>query len=398
LTKDFSYYPDASYSFSATGWNVEIPRSDIDGDDLPWAERCRYWLTSPAQNRRPLRRRRQTHEPLILAGHGMSLRVDHGALVVRSGYTHYPQPVEERRFFRGDRTLPSRIIVLDGSGTLSFGALSWLSEQNVPFIRINWRGEAVTAVGAGHSTDPKLVAKQLATQESRRGLQVAISLIRTKLRNSVETLLVALPPSSKRDHAIKHLQVGISELTKRPPKSTSALLGLEGRSALAYFNAWQSLPLRWKGLNRHPIPIDWHYFGQRYTFARNKGGTRNASHPVNAILNYAYAILESQVRIQVIAAGFDPTIGFLHSGRRGRSDFVLDLMEPLRPVVDRRVLEFVQAYVFHPADFTIRPDGVCRLNPEIARHVVRQITTGISLVERRGHWMVPAIIGTMLTS
>jgi CRISPR-associated protein Cas1 len=99
-------------------------------------------------------------------------------------------------------------------------------------------------------------------------------------------------------------------------------------------------------------------------------------------LNYAYAILESQVRIQVIAAGFDPTIGFLHSGRRARSDFVLDLMEPLRPVVDRRVLDFVQAHTFHPADFTIRSDGVCRLNPEMAKYVVSRL--GIEAVPASG--------------
>jgi CRISPR-associated endonuclease Cas1 len=350
-------------------------------DGSSWAERCGYWLTSPAQNRQPLRRRRQTHEPLILAGHGMSLRVNHGALVVRNGFTHHPQRTEERRFFRGDRTLPSRIIVLDGSGTLSFDALSWLSEQKVPLIRINWRGEVLAALGTGNATDPRLVAAQLDTQASRRGLQFAISLIRTKLRNSVETLLLALLPSPGREQAIRQLQAGMTELTKRPPKSVSGLLGLEGRAALAYFNAWQSLPLLWKGLIRHPIPRDWHNFGQRYTYARNKGGTRNASHPVNAILNYAYAVLESQVRIQVVAAGFDPTIGFLHSGRRGRSDFVLDLMEPMRPVVDRGVLEFVQTNTFHPADFTIRSDGVCRLNPELARSVALGIQSGISAMQ-----------------
>jgi CRISPR-associated protein Cas1 len=78
-------------------------------------------------------------------------------------------------------------------------------------------------------------------------------------------------------------------------------------------------------------------------------------------------------RIQVTTAGFEPTIGFLQSGRRGRPDFVLDLMEPLRPIVDRTVLQFVQAHTFHPVDFTIRCDGVCRLNPEMARHVVSLI-------------------------
>jgi CRISPR-associated protein Cas1 len=338
-----------------------------------WAVRSGYWLTSHPEKRRHGPPRRQSHEPLVLTGHGMSLRIEHGALVVRDGFTHYPQRAQEHRFFKGDRTLPSRIIVIDGSGTLSFDVLSWLSEQNVPLIRINWRGEVVTALGVGNATDPKRVAAQLETQRNGRALQIAISLIRSKLRNSIDTLSIALPKTSARDRAIMHLQKGVSELAKRSPKTVEALLGLEGRAALAYFNAWQSLPLRWKGLGRHPIPQDWHTVGQRGTFARKKVGNRNASHPISATLNYAYAILESQVRIQVIAAGYDPTIGFLHAGRRNRPDFVLDLMEPLRPIVDRQILEFVQTHTLHPADFTIIQDGVCRLNPEMAKTIVQNV-------------------------
>jgi CRISPR/Cas system-associated endonuclease Cas1 len=49
-------------------------------------------------------------------------------------------------------------------------------------------------------------------------------------------------------------------------------------------------------------------------------------------------------------------------------------MEPWRPLVDRKVLEFVQVHTFHPADFTIRSDGVCRLNPQMVKYVVRQVT------------------------
>ena len=339
---------------------IASARNVMSDGDGSWVARCHYWHNTQTAPTRPLRRRRHAHEPLILTGHGMSLRVDHGALVVRNGFTHYPQRVEEQRYFRGDRTLPSRIIVVDGSGSLSFDVLSWLSEQSVPLIRINWRGEVVTALGPGLAIDPRRVAAQLETQRSPRALQFAISLIRAKLRNSIETLSVSLPSSSGRERAIGQLHGYLSELTRRPPRSTGTLLGLEGRAGLAYFNAWQPLPLRWKGLGRHPVPHDWYTVGQRGTFARKKVGNRNASHPVNAILNYAYAILESQVRIQVPVAGYDPTIGFLHVGRRGRSDFVLDLMEPLRPLVDRKVLEFVRAHTFHPGDFTIRPDGVCR--------------------------------------
>ena len=307
----------------------------------------------------------------------MNLRVDHGALVVRNGFTHYPQQREEHRFFRGDRHLPSRIIVLDGSGTLSFDVLSWLSEQNVPLIRINWRGEVTTVLGASNAIDPDRVAAQLEAQRSGKALHFAISLIREKVRNSVDTLTANVPSSPARDFAINKLHLELTQLNKCPPRSIRALLGVEGRSAFAYFNAWQSLPLRWKGTGRHPIPNEWSRIGQRQSFVGKKPSNNNASHPMNAILNYAYAVLESQVRTEIAVAGYDPTIGLLHAGRvgRGRHDFVLDLMEPLRPIADRKVLEFVQAHTFHPADFTIRSDGVCRLNPEMAKYVVRMTGT-----------------------
>jgi hypothetical protein len=49
-------------------------------------------------------------------------------------------------------------------------------------------------------------------------------------------------------------------------------------------------------------------------------------------------------------------------------------MEPERPRVDRKVLDFVKSNVFDPADFVIRSDGVCRLNPEMARMVVATVS------------------------
>jgi CRISP-associated protein Cas1 len=91
------------------------------------------------------------------------------------------------------------------------------------------------------------------------------------------------------------------------------------------------------------------------------------------MLNYAYGVLESQVRMQVVAAGLDPTIGILHGNARGQHGLVFDLMEPLRPIIDRKILEFMQSRRFHAADFTLADNGNCRLNPELARNVVRTI-------------------------
>lgn len=46
-------------------------------------------------------------------------------------------------------------------------------------------------------------------------------------------------------------------------------------------------------------------------------------------------------------------------------------MEPMRPVVDRSVLQLIDDVTFTGADFSIQPDGVCRMNPELARRVAQ---------------------------
>ena len=158
----------------------------------------------------------------------------------------------------------------------------------------------------------------------------------------------------------------------RAPTTVGSLQGVEGKAAIAYFAAWLAFPLRWKGTGRHAVPDDWHRIGRRLSLVSNGKHRRNqnATHPVNAMLNYAYAVLESSVRSQIVGAGLDPTIGFFHGQFRGKHGLVFDLMEPLRPVVDCGVLEFVQRHVFEPADFTLTREGVCRLNPQLARSVV----------------------------
>ena len=64
----------------------------------------------------------------------------------------------------------------------------------------------------------------------------------------------------------------------------------------------------------------------------------------------------------------------MHADRDGAAAFVFDMMEPERPKVDRAVLSFLKSEALHPTDFTIRQDGVVRLNPEMAKRVARLAT------------------------
>lgn len=126
------------------------------------------------------------------------------------------------------------------------------------------------------------------------------------------------------------------------------------------------------------------------------GRNRRATHPVNAMLNYAYAVLESQVRIEAVTQGLDPTIGYLHSCRRGRVALVFDLMEPLRPRVDHVLLSFVRSHTFSSTDMIMNASGVCRLHPQLAREVSILVPndevvrdTVSQLVEKLGSSRVP---------
>jgi len=347
----------------------------LEEDDHAWATRSSMWQarTLKASTRRT--KRAKPKPGLILAGHGVSLRIENGALTIQNGFTHYPQQREIIRYFRGDVSLPERIILLDGSGSISFDVLSWLAEQKVSLIRIDWKGDIVcVAGGSGHSANPFRVKWQLETREDpTKRNEFCWSLITRKIEATILTLEKSIRRSDKWERAMKSAYAGLSRLEENPPENISELRALEANCAAPYFRSWVGIPIKWRGVSRRPIPDSWHSIGQRSS-PYHLAGNRNAAHPVNAILNYAYAALESEIRIKAISEGYDPTIGVMHEGSDGSSKFVFDLMEPERPKVDRTVLDFVKDYVFDPADFVIRGDGVCRLNPHMARAVVARLS------------------------
>jgi len=67
-----------------------------------------------------------------------------------------------------------------------------------------------------------------------------------------------------------------------------------------------------------------------------------AQEGLNSLLNYGYAVLLSTVLQKLFGVGLDPTFGISHATRERSAPLAYDLMEPFRPCVDWRVVQWVR--------------------------------------------------------
>ena len=71
---------------------------------------------------------------------------------------------------------------------------------------------------------------------------------------------------------------------------------------------------------------------------------------MGAMLNYLYAILETEARLALLAVGCDPGVGIQHADQRSRDSMACDVMEAVRPDVDVWLLQFLATRVLKRQD------------------------------------------------
>ena len=70
-----------------------------------------------------------------------------------------------------------------------------------------------------------------------------------------------------------------------------------------------------------------------------KNFTRTEENSTNAALNYGYALILSAVAREITANGYITQIGLFHDNMFNQFNLASDLMEPFRPLVDKKVYE-----------------------------------------------------------
>lgn len=74
------------------------------------------------------------------------------------------------------------------------------------------------------------------------------------------------------------------------------------------------------------------------------GGRDIGANDHNRLLNYGYAVLRAVVSRALCGAGLHPTIGIHHHNRYDQFCLADDLMEPLRPIIDKIIVGIVRKY------------------------------------------------------
>lgn len=82
-----------------------------------------------------------------------------------------------------------------------------------------------------------------------------------------------------------------------------------------------------------------HFLGNGAAFRRDTGGCDS----LNSMLNYGYAVIRAAVARALVSAGFHAALGLHHTNRSNPFCLADDLIEPLRPIADRRARALYRA-------------------------------------------------------
>lgn len=241
------------------------------------------------------------------------LSVRHGQLVI--------QPIGEDK--SQARTVPCEdigvVLISHPAVTYTHRALASLAEA----------GAAVVVCGDNHLPAGMLLPISTHTQVVSR-VQAQINATLPAQKRLWQQLVIAkvtrqadnLPPEHPIARALRELAAEV-----KSGDSTH----IEGQAARLYWSAWLTP-------SENNVPAIRTVADQTFvptTFKRDQDGLD----PVNAMLNYGYAVLRAALGRAIVSAGLVPALGIQHCHRANAFALADDLIEPFRPLVDARVRE-----------------------------------------------------------
>ncbi|MEB3148738.1 MAG: type I-D CRISPR-associated endonuclease Cas1d [Sphaerospermopsis sp.] len=215
-------------------------------------------------------------------------------------------------------------IVLMGNPQVTGDAFTYALELGMPIHYLSCFGKYLGSALPKSSRNGQLrLAQYQVYSDPVKRLDLVKTIVTAKIHNQYHVLY----RHNEKDNPLKERK----SLVKNQ-QTLDQVRGVEGLAAREYFACWQNM------------------VGKQWTF--NGRNRRPPTDPVNSLLSFAYALLQSQVMAAVNVAGLDPYIGYLHEVHHGQPAMVFDLMEEFRALIaDNLVLSILNKQEIKPNDF-----------------------------------------------
>jgi CRISPR-associated endonuclease Cas1 len=326
---------------------------------------------------------------VVVSGTGPAIRIDGNRLVIRDG----PQETQPLVLTRAEASRRLRHVIVCGhaGGFITFDALRWLRDTGVAFSQLDWDGAIIIASGPRGPDRPALRRAQALVCSGvipKTTVTITREILRVKMKG--QAAVARLMGSTDASTAIGKLAAGIARET-----DGSKVLSVEAHAASIYWKLWRNVPVRFARRNPQRLGANgrwragrsdlWLTFGPRASLLTGK--PFRATTPGNALLNYLYALLESEMTVALLAMGLDPGIGMFHADIDGRSSLALDAIEAARPHVDYWLLAYLASSAFANRDFTEVSDGEVRLTHPLTSHLAHSGALWQKACEPIAHWL-----------
>ncbi len=240
-------------------------------------------------------------------------------------------------------------IVLRGNVQLESRLLGALSERHIGLIVLSGRNTKATAMLAAHSHGESLrrLGQYQASLNDDLRKPLARWLVLVKVRAQQRLLTEAMTARADLRYPLTSALQTLSNIidllrAEKQALSLASLRGYEGAAAAAHFGAYV------------------HLFAESLQFSGRK--KRPPPDPVNVCLSLGYTLLHYDAVRACHTVGLDAMLGFFHEVSFGRESLACDLMEPLRPLMDRWVWQLFKDRQLRPEHFSNDVGGRCQMN------------------------------------
>lgn len=290
---------------------------------------------------------------------------------------------------------PKRIssIAIITNCTINSSAIKLAANNQVPILFFNNFGTIQARLWSPYFINiAELRKKQLLFADSYYATEWVCSILLRKANEQINNLNYFASKKTKYKNEVDAIKENIQKIItkiedisdKKICDIRNILMGYEGSISRHYFKAFNLF-----------LPVDFRF---------DVRSRRPAMDYFNAALNYLYGMTYSVVESGVFAKGLDPFIGFLHTDSYRKTTLVFDLIEPIRPIIDKILIDLIMENKLMPEHFVnkvqgywISKKGKRIIIPSFNEYLQKRIKMGNSVKRFKDHiYWESNLLGNMI--